>query len=186
MSFDVTVKTDSYSLWVPVQFNSVVTYCQHHHPEIGAYYRSVRNNVKGLGPKHSKMFEIMDEEDFDHVPYIHAYINDTYDLDEGYARHQKAMASANDAKRVVEQATEKSAALESHFPSLRKSALRTEAFMDNLMEYLNNEALARYPEVFNAEPELIEAFHGKLIDWVRSVGEGMDKLAFQAEQQRES
>lgn len=176
LDFGVTVQTDSYTQWVTVPFDVVVAYCQQHRPKIGAYYSSVRSNIKGLGPKHSKMMEIMDEEGFDHLPHIHAYIAANYDLDLAHEREQEMRKNTPDANQV----SKKLESLGSHLPSLRQSSLRNEAFMDDLMEHLNVEVLERFPEIFNSDPELIEEFHGKLISWMKTIGSDLDSLAFKA------
>ncbi|MBP9152325.1 MAG: hypothetical protein KBF73_08590 [Flavobacteriales bacterium] len=176
MTFEVTVKTDSYSQWVIVSFDYLMRYCQQHRPEIGAYYSSVRRNIKGLGPKHSKMMDIMDEEGFDHLPHIHAYIADNCDLNLAHQREEELRKNPPNPKQV----SKKVQSLESHFPSMRESRLRNDAFMDDLMEHLNNEALERFPEIFNSDPELIEEFHDKLIRWVRTIGGDLDSLSFKA------
>lgn len=175
--FLLTVKTDHYSVWMPVPFDRVMNYCKQHHPAIGEYYSSVRRSIKGLGPKHNSMFDIMDAEGFDHLPYIHAYINENMDLD---LLHQRELEMQKNAPATQKAASKKGRGLESYFPAMRRDRLRNEAFMDELMEHLNKEALERFPEIFNAEPDLIREFHIKLIEWVSTIGEDMDKLAFKA------
>lgn len=176
VSFDVTIKTECFSSWLPVQFDCVAGYCQQHHPEIGKYYSSVRRNIKGLGPKQSKMFEIMDEEGFDHLPYIHAYIDHQIELEKLYERDQ----SLQDPTPQQQEMAKKVVAIENHFPSMRESALRNEAFADDLLVYLNDQVLERFPEIFNSDPEFITKLQDKLIGNVRQIREDLDKLAYAA------
>jgi hypothetical protein len=176
--FNVTLRTASYSLFTTVPFDSVVSYCTVHHPKVGRYYRSVRASVKGLGPKHSVMFNIMDEEGFDHLPYIHACINHFVDLDARHEQEEELRKNPPPAKQLKERVE----SLEQHFPAMRSAAIRNEQFTDNLMDHINNEVVKHYPEIFNADPKLIEEFHGKLIHWVRTIGTDLDSLAHRAGQ----
>lgn len=185
MDFDVLIEVEGHKHWAWVPFDFVVDHCKTHHPEIAKYIRSVRKNVKGLGPKHSKMFEIMDEEGFDLLPYIYSCMKGDYNLPQviekiRYPRASRSGIIDKDGNVTPVDFSEKADELEDVMAEMRKSTIRNEAFMDDLLEYLNEQAMERYPEIFNAEPELIKEYEKNLISWVRNIGEGYDKLAFRA------
>jgi hypothetical protein len=178
----VQVKTNAYVLPVLITFDGVVAYCQQQHPEVGEYFRSVRRNVKGFGPKHSKMFEIMDEEGFDLLPHIYNYIKDCCDLEKNHQHElnmKQTMANPEGAKKV----SAKVASLEEHIPGMRSSAIRNTAFIDDMLELLNNEVLDRYPEIVNSDPKYIKELHGILVNVVLDLGSKIDTLSFKAGQE---
>lgn len=175
----VQVKTKAYVVSVHVSFDVVVAYCQQQHPEVGEYFRSVRRNVKGFGPKHSKMFEIMDEEGFDLLLHIYNYIKDCCDL-EKYHEHELNMKQTMADQHLAKKLETKVAALEQGMPAMRSSAIRNTAFKDDVLELLNNEVLERYPEIVNSDPKYIKELHGILVDAVLNLGSKIDTLSFRA------
>ena len=180
ITYWVEVKTEAYQVTVHVHFDNVVAYCQKRHPEVGAYFRSVRRNVKGFGPKHSKMFEIMTEESFDLQPHIYNYIKDCCDLEKHHQHEQRMKQAMADHKQATK-LDAKVAGLEQHLPNMRRSNIRNTAFMDHVLELLNNEVLQRYPEIVNSHPKYITELEGILTDAVLSLGSKIDTLSFKAE-----
>ncbi|MCF8277859.1 MAG: hypothetical protein K9J17_14085 [Flavobacteriales bacterium] len=175
----VVVKTDAYEVPVFVHFDWVVAYCQKQHPEVGEYFRLLRRNVKGFGPKHSKMFEIMTEEGFDLRPHIYNYIKDCCNLEDRHQhelRIKQSMADHEGAKKM----SAKVASMEEGMPAMRSSAIRNIAFKDQVLELLNNEVLERYPEIFNSDPKYITELEGILINMVLDLGSKIDTLSFKA------
>ena len=39
----------------------------------GKYLKNIRSSIRGYGPKHSKIFKVMQEENFDLEPFIYQY-----------------------------------------------------------------------------------------------------------------
>ena len=175
----VKVKTEAYEVPVHVHFDSVVSYCQMQHPEVGKYFTSVRRNVKGFGPKHSKMFDIMTEEGFDLMPHIYNYIKDCCNL-EDYHQHDLRLKQSIADHEGAKQLEAKVKSLEQHMPGMRNSAIRNTAFKDHVLELLNNEVLERYPEIFNSDPKYITECQDILIDIVLDLGSKIDNLSFHA------
>ncbi len=188
IDLNVVVKVEDYYHTVRLPFTFLGEHCKEHFPETAEYYNAVRRSIKGLGPKHNRMFEIMDEEGFDHLPYIYSAIKLDYNLRQAIENEQSSgqcrsgIFDKDGNFTPVDKWLEKKEGLEMDkmIAEMRRTNIRNDAFMDDLMEHLNEEALNRFPEIFNAKPELIKEFHGKLIDWVRQIGEGMDKLSFRA------
>ncbi len=175
----VQVKTAEYTVPVLVDFDVVTYYCNKQHPNIGAYYSSVRKNVKGFGPKHSQMFAIMDEEGFDHLPHIYNYIKDCCDLQKYHERDlelKQTLSSHDNAQQLKA----KVKSLEQHMPGMRSSTVRGIAFKDRVLDLLNIEVLERYPEIFNSDPKYITECQGILIDVILDLGSRIDSLAFHA------
>jgi hypothetical protein len=179
----VEVKTDAYKVPVNVHFDSVMSYCQLQHPEVGKYFTSVRRNVKGFGPKHSKMFEIMTEEGFDLQPHIYNYIKDCCNLEE-YHQHDLRMKQSMADHEGAKQLNARVASLEKGMPAMRSSTLRNTAFKDHLLELLNNEVLERYPEIVNSDPKYISELEDILIGIVLDLGSKIDSLSFRAEMEK--
>jgi hypothetical protein len=179
----VQVKTEAYEVPVHVHFDSVVSYCQMQHPEVGKYFTSVRRNVKGFGPKHSKMFDIMTEEGFDLIPHIYNYIKDCCNL-EDYHQHELRMQQTMADQKEAKQLESKVKSLEQHMPAMRNSTIRNIAFQDHVLELLNTEVLERYPEIFNSDPKYITQLQGILINIVLDLGSKIDTLSFNAEKEK--
>lgn len=175
----IQVKTKDYVVPVSVWFDMVVEYCKLQHPEVGAYYRSVRSNVKGFGPKHSKMFAIMAEEGFDHMPHIYNYIKDCCNL-EHYHQHDLKMKEYKATPEGAQKLEEKVTSMEEGMPDMRSSTIRNIAFMDHLLEVLTAEVLERYPEIFNSDPKYIKECERVLTDTIRDLSQKVDSLAHHA------
>ncbi len=179
----VQVKTEAYVVPVLVSFERIVRYCQQQHPEVGKYFTSVRRNVKGFGPKHSKMFDIMTEEGFDLMPHIYNYIKDCCNL-EDYHQHELRMQQTMADQKEAKQVESKVKSLEQHMPAMRNSTIRNIAFKDHVLELLNHEVLERYPEIFNSDPKYITQLQGILINIVLDLGSKIDTLSFNAEKEK--
>ncbi len=175
----VKVKTPNYEATVMVTFDSLMRYCESQHPEIGAYYKAVRRNVQGFGPKHSHMLAIMDEEGFDHLPYIIAYVKDCCNLEHHHQKDLQLKQQLSEPKEA-DNLKAKVETLEQGMSSMRASTLRNAAFKDDLMTLLNNEVLERYPELFNSDPKYIKEVQGVLINTVLTFSSTIDSLAYRA------
>lgn len=183
LTWKVKLKTDAYELEVGVDFDMMMKYCNFVHPEVGKYYSSVQTNIKGFGPKHSKMLAIMDEEGFDHLPHIHNFIKDSYNLEEW---HQQALRNSenNADKAKAKELSDRFDALEAGLQALSGAAIRDTAFKDDLFDFLTKEVNTRFPEIFNSDPAHIMECKDILIREVMNIGDKINALAYKASKKK--
>lgn len=69
-----TAELDELALPVILSYDELRDFIQEQHPAVGRYLTRIRSGISGYGPKHSKVFATLHEENFDLSPYIAAYI----------------------------------------------------------------------------------------------------------------
>lgn len=180
----VKLKTPSYHVDVNVWFERLQLYCRQARPETYAYFRSIRNGIIGLGPKHGQVMDVMVEEGFDLMPLLTEYIQNALDLEQ-YHQHDLRLQEARKDPVQHQKLSEKAESMSSMMRSMKESKTRMAAFTDQVMEYLGTEVAQHFPEIFNSDPEFIEQFHGKLVNWMLTIEKDMDSLSHKAAQKSE-
>lgn len=173
------LKTPEYEVDVSVWFERLMRYCQDAHPDTYAYFNSIRRGFIGLGPKHSKVMDVLNEEGFDLMPLIREYIGQCTDIEAHHQQHLKLLEMKRDPVQDKE-LTQKAESMSTLVRSMRESSIRIDAFTDQVMEYLGTEVATHFPEIFNSDPKYIKEFHGKLINWMLRIREDVDSLSFKA------
>lgn len=177
----VEVKTPTYPVQLTVWFDNLQNYCKEAHPEIHAYINSIRKGIIGLGPKHGRVMDVLLEEGFEPLPLIKEYIQNECDL-ERYHRHDLKLRETIGKTTERKKLEHKTESLRFLANDMKGNAIRLEDFTDQVMEYLGTEVAQQFPEIFNAQPELIEAFHTKLVDWMLNIKKDIGTLSFKAQQ----
>lgn len=175
----VKLKTPTYQLELSVWFDRLQNYCREAHPETYAYFSSIRKGIIGLGPKHGRVMDVLVEEGFDLMPLITEYIQNALDL-ERYHQHDLKLMETIKNPVQKKKLNEKAESMTDLVRSMRKGTIRMEAFTDQVMEYLGTEVARQFPEIFNSDPEFIEQFHGKLVNWMLTIRNDVDTLSFKA------
>ncbi len=125
----------------------------------GKYFDSVRNNIVGFGPKHSKMFDTFREENFDLEPVLRSYIDECFANDGMEWLMDNRLAKIDDADlESWKDITQQFEALEESARSMSYYNLRQSELEDNLLKFVHQEVLRLFPEIFNSSPALIRKF----------------------------
>lgn len=183
LNFDIEMNGTWY--WHHVPFEELWEFAKQKEMPESKYFDNIRNNIKGFGPKHSKMFDALLEEQFDFMPLLKLYLDNDFekhgvDFME-YRRNkspeevtQKDIEEAKEIEKIAEDL--KTTAL-----SMRDFNLRHTELEDNLLEFLNNETLRLFPEIFNSKKEHIKELEEILYSWdLRDLAEKIVNLAHKA------
>lgn len=138
------------------------------------YLTKIRTNIHGYGPKHSKIFEVMDAEGFDLEKFIVQFINDLEqdDIDKHMAWSENLLSQKNQQKasEVFEKLNEIVT------PNIVEYNIRMNAFKDEIDQMLHEQTLKHFPELFESKEEIIIKYKHTLIDTTLSFTSACDKL----------
>jgi hypothetical protein len=149
-----------------------ISFFKQFHPTIAEYFSKIRRNITGFGPKETKVWAMLQEEDFDMMPYLLDYL-------ENMNAYLAPLNVPIDEKQR-ENLKKKLKALSGHFLEIKHSNLTGTAFKDMLLEKLTADVLAYYPEIFNSNPKYIKDLSGVLKRHILKFGEDIDELAYKA------
>jgi hypothetical protein len=128
--------------------------------------------------------DVVVEEGFDLMPLLTEYIQNALDLEQ-YHQHDLKLQETMKNPTQHQELSEKAESMTTMMRSMKESKTRMDAFTDQVMEYLGTEVAQHFPEIFNSDPEFIEQFHGKLVNWMLTIEKDMDSLSFKAAQKAE-
>jgi hypothetical protein len=156
-----------------VSYESLLDFIQQENNDAHKYLMNIRSSLHGYGPKHSKIFEIMDKEGFDLEPYIFSYFN-TIEQDE-FDRRTKS------AKNLPSQDNEPLKAALKEIDNFvdkefRNYNVRLDNFRDNLDQALHETTLKYFPELFEKEAKYIAAYRKNLFYTTLHFMEKIDKI----------
>jgi hypothetical protein len=175
--WELTVRRNGKDYLLSLWFTTLWSWCKQNRPKWAAYFRSVRNSIPGIGPKHGKMFRIFHEEEFDFLPVFIAYLghapeNDWFEI--------KAPGYQQPALPSITQVTAKMREIEELFVTMKEWDSKNEVFMDNALSWLTDEAVRVFPEIINADGAHITKLHELLVKHVINLGADIESLAFSA------
>ena len=190
VDLSVLVQVDDYQHWVWLIFTEVQEHCEEYFPEVGAYIRSVRKSIPGVGDKQNRLLELLDADGFDLQPYIYDLIQRDYELEKAIANEKSNQPSKSgivteDGKTIIpmEQYMEENKDRIAREAAIAKrNNLRQQAFMDDLSAYMNTQVVEHFSEIFNSEPQYIIELEELLTDSVITVGNKLTKLANRSEE----
>lgn len=191
LNYCLRIETDRYIFETLVFFDQVMKWAQTHAPEQAAYFKSVRDNIPGLGPKLQTMRREWETEGYNVVPLIHQYLNQTFDIEAEIAHQVKnkwatlvdktlpGYSPESPEERKLELELERDI-LEEWTP--QKAAAdeeqnRMERFQDALLAEANRIALEVWPELLNREPDTIRELGTILIGHAMDMAEELTNLA---------
>ena len=142
------------------------------------YLFKIRRSIGGYGPKHGKIFEVMDAENFDLQHYIHLFLATLSedDITQNYERCE-ALTSKNN-----QETAEVLAQLDSHLDDdYRAYNITFAKFRDEVDEKLHEVMLTHFPTFFENDATFLKEYRKILIDTTLSFTEKIDNLIFKAE-----
>ena len=183
LEFDYGVEGRWY--WSSLAFEKLWRFAKAEGRPEGAYFDNIRTNVKGFGPKHTPMFDVLMEEGFDFEPLLLAFLYDWH------ATQGKPFHEANRLDVRPEETTEtvlqrkkmkeKAAEMTELVSGMKSMNMRSTAFQDRLLDVLNDEVVRAFPAIINSDPEHIRTLHGILVDKILDFSSKIVSLAIKAE-----
>lgn len=138
------------------------------------YLTKIRYNIHGYGPKHSKVFKVIEAENFDLEPYMQSYLEELTDLE--IEQHyewserlsnpeivEKAAAALENIKQVVND-------------DFKNNNIKSSEFMDELDQTLHELTFRYFPDLFEKGEEHIKSYRNILSRTTMSFYEDIDKL----------
>jgi hypothetical protein len=140
------------------------------------YLAKIRSNIHGYGPKHSKVFEVIEAENFDLEPYIKScleeltplFIEQHYEWCDRLSNPQtmeKAAATFENINQVVND-------------DYKNDNIKTSQFIDELDQTLHELTFKYFPDLFEKGEKHIEEYRNILSKSTLSFCEAIDKLRY--------
>lgn len=182
------METGGHQYDLSIDFDRLWGFAREHGRPEGEYFTQVRRSIKGFGPKHTPMFDAFMEEGFDFEPLIVAFLHDWHvtkgnPLDERF-RMDKPIDTSPEAVAEHKAFKKKFAELKNAIVGKREHSIRHIKFQDWLMDVLNDEIVRLFPEIINSDPKYIRELQDILITEIMSLAGKIDKLAFQARENK--
>jgi len=128
--------------------------------DVYSYLQKIRTGIQGYGPKHSKVFKILAEEDFDFTVFIEAWLED---IDQTFlSKHIEW--SENISKAVPNpQVIEAFKRLEAfRGADYIKNNIRLNDFRDASGQKLHELVFEYFPELFDKDQKIIDKYRSNL------------------------
>jgi hypothetical protein len=147
---------------------------------VGDYLTKIRTGISGYGPKHSKVFSVLEDENFDFAHYLQLYLDSwTADKIESHLEHNKTFNTPNTQQTAAKVMKNFDEIVTDDF---RAGNIKHEAFTDEVDQVLHEVTLKYYPDIFDKSPEIISEYRNilsrKTFDFVQSI----DKLRHKKEE----
>lgn len=125
------------------------------------YLEKMRLSIRGYGPKHSKLLELIDSEGFDLIPYVIKLFNE---FDEDLFEKQVNLAKEISGLKGQEQIESLVEELDDMVDNdLREYNIKIIDFTNDVDQALHEVTLKHFPEIFEKEKKYIEAYRDALI-----------------------
>jgi hypothetical protein len=140
----------------------------------GHYLDKIRSVIHGYGPKHSKVFKIMEDEGFNLEPFIIQYLESKDEVffqqfDEWCSRLQFS-SNQKEVKDSFEKLKSKVT------PEYCLNNINKDAFKDALDQAIHETTLKYFPGLFEKGDKHIAAYKSKLMDTTFSFYSEIDKI----------
>lgn len=138
------------------------------------YLSKIRSNIQGYGPKHSKVFKVIEAENFDLEPYIKKYIASLTDL---FVEQHYEWCDRISNPENVEKATEAFEKINQVVNSdYRNDVIKADEFIDKVDQTLHELTLKYFPELFEKQEKYIDAYRDILFKTTMNFYKSIDKL----------
>ncbi|KAA5533333.1 hypothetical protein F0919_12365 [Taibaiella lutea] len=168
---------DSEEFHMPAMINldELFGFVENEEPETGKYLLNIRRNMRGYGPKHSKVLETLQEEGFDLDKYVAKYFST---LEDSYFQKQIEINKNIRKPEVYKDMTKKYEDLKATVEenSLRNSQIRYTAFLDAIEIALHETTFEIYPGLFEMGDKHVAAYEEVLSRAVLNFAEEIDKI----------
>lgn len=163
-------------VYIPMMFtlDQLIDFILSQDPETGAYLKQIRVGLRGYGPKHSKVLEILTEEGFDLEPYIFRMVEskDTEEIED----HLEWC----DRLRTPEHQQNIRDSVEHFNNSLDQNMITKQMtmnnFRDEMDQTLHELVLKYFPTLFEMDKKNIEAYKDTLVRVTLQFSEEIDKI----------
>jgi hypothetical protein len=140
----------------------------------GKYLKQIRNNITGYGPKHTRIVEIIEEEEFQLEPYIFLYVEEKKEdyLVSHFEWCKRLNAPEN--KQILRENNAKLSQL------VNEDRVRYQIdftrFQDEVDQALHLLTLKFFPSLFEMDQKNIEAYKDCLVDATLGFTERIDRI----------
>jgi|GEM_PF-4566457 len=118
-------------------------------------------SIRGYGPKHSKLLEIIDSEGFDLTPYIIRLFNrfdeDLFDKQVNMIKEISMLQDQEQVENVIEE-------LDDMVDSDKEYNIKIIDFTNDVDQALHEVTLKYFPEIFEKDSKYIETYREALVD----------------------
>jgi hypothetical protein len=174
MNCELEIYTEEFDMGYSVTFHTLSKMVELYFPNVAGYFIRVRNHIKGFGPKQSEMFKVFEEDNFNFLPLIKAFIDHHVDLREQYEIQQKILSVEDPA---LEQVFDE---LKDDMTVIKHYSIQQTKLADAILDFANIKSLEIYPEIINSNPEFITKFEKTLVPWVAQLAQDITALAMKA------
>jgi hypothetical protein len=171
-SFHVYFAKDNAEMMMPiiVPLEHVLDHIQKTAPAEYQYIKDIKKNIRGYGPKHSRILKALDEEGYDFSPHLQGMFNQ--DQLAEHAEYNKRLATLP----VNKELEKKMAELDEMVANMKESNKKYVRFLDAIDKQLHELTFEFYPELFEKGEAIVERYEYKLGFVVRMFAEAIDKL----------
>lgn len=173
--FEIIVQQGENYFETKISYYKLHKYLKQFHPKISEYLSDIRKSMTGFGPKETKVWAMLQEEEFDIMPYLQDFIENNNEYLQPINELPKRLTE-KERKALQEKVTE----LDECVAAMKVSNIKDIAFKDMLLEKRTAHILEFYPEIFNSKPEFIKELSGLLTHHILGFGEAIHKLAYKA------
>lgn len=167
---------DQHELKMPViiSYEDLLSFIDNLDIDAGKYLYKIRNEINGYGPKHSKIFKVIEEEGFDLEPYIHKFIESK---DEQFIQQHKEWCDRLNSLPNQQTANIQFEQLKSIInDDFREYNVNFNDYKDALDQAIHETTLKYFPQLFDKSKKHVAAYKSKLIDVTLSFSRDIDKI----------
>ena len=142
--------------------------------EIYTYLKKIRSNIHGYGLKHSKIFEVLNNEGFDIQPYLVRYISQ---LDEDFINAHLEWVARISTPENQANAQKNIATIKNSLPSnYAQYNIKLNQFRDDVDQKLHELTFNYFPELFEKSDDVLKTYKNTLINTTLDFSRQIDKL----------
>lgn len=156
-----------------ITFDELVEFIKDNEPALGRYLARIRSSIKGYGPKHSQVLDILYDEQFDFEKYLLLILNSK---DSEYFSRIRELQQHQPEKEELEKLEQKMQLLDSVAAGMRQYNITYTRFLDEVDEALHALTCKYYPDLFEKGPEHISAYKKKLSNATINFAREIDRL----------
>jgi hypothetical protein len=163
-------------VYIPMMFtlDQLIDFISSEEQETGAYLKQIRTGLRGYGPKHSKVLEIITEEGFDLTPYIYQMVESKDDEEiEDHLEWCDRLRMPENQQSIKESVEGLDKSLDEN---MIKSHMTMNNFRDEMDQTLHELTLKYFPALFEMDQKNIEAYKDVLVRITLQFSEDIDKI----------
>lgn len=169
----------------------LLKFAKTHKPEDASYFKKLRNNKKGIGPKYQTMYREWILEGYDITPLMHSWMDAHVDVEAEIKLQLESGSPALIDKAnpeyepkeptTAEMKDEKTRAkfldkMEALKMAMEDEVLRTETFQDAMLEEANQLALQVWQELLEKDADTIRQMGNILVTHIIHMADDLSRL----------